>query len=265
MTPRCGELGRLAERRARGIALISSRARRHRACTRPVPMNPVQTSLIGLSASSLLLLAACHRETAPDSTTTTTGAGQPAQTSIAPTTTPTTEPMTTPPSGGPGMGTGGTAAMAMSDSQLLQITHFANSGEIAQAKLAKDKSKNADVKKLAQMMLDQHMDADKKGDELAKKQSLTLADSATSQELKTTADSLTNDMAQKTGADFDKAYVDAQVKEHQSVLDILDSKLIPTAHDPDVKKYLQDVRKAVAMHLDHAKDLQAELAGAKKP
>jgi len=225
-------------------------------------MNPAQNSFIGLSASALVLLAACHKDTNPDTTTTTGAMTTTPTTQTTPAATPTPTPTMAEPTTTPGMGTAGTTTM--NDAQLLQVTHFANSGEIAQAKLAKDKSKNADVKKLAQMMIDQHTDADKKGDDLAKKESLTLADSPISTDLKNTADNFTNDMATKTGSDFDKSYVDAQVKEHQSVLDILDTKLIPNAHDADVKKYLQDVRKAVAMHLDHAKDLQTELRAAKQ-
>jgi putative membrane protein len=52
-----------------------------------------------------------------------------------------------------------------------------------------------------------------------------------------------------TGSDFDRAYIDAQVKAHQEVLDALDNKLIPNAQDASLKANLQQVRPTVAQHL----------------
>jgi hypothetical protein len=45
----------------------------------------------------------------------------------------------------------------------------------------------------------------------------------------------------------------------QSVLDTLDQKLAPAAQSPDVRAILADVRRAVAMHLQHAQDLLRDM------
>ena len=68
--------------------------------------------------------------------------------------------------------------------------------------------------------------------------------------------SLTGGDKSLKGTNFDASYVDTQVKEHQTVLDLLDQKLIPAAKSADVKAYLADVRPKIALHLQHARDLQ---------
>jgi putative membrane protein len=151
------------------------------------------------------------------------------------------------------------AQPSFSDAQILEITHTANVGEIEQAKLAQAKGRSANVKKFASMMLKQHSEADAKGMKIAKAAGLTLATSPTSENLANDAEHNTAAMKTQTGLDFDHAYVDAQVNEHQAVLDTIDQKLVPSAQSADVKSYLADVRTAVAMHLQHAKDLQNDL------
>lgn len=148
----------------------------------------------------------------------------------------------------------------LNDGQILQFTHFANAGEIAQAKLARTKTASAAVKKFAEMMITDHGEADKRGAAIAKTDKLTLTTSSESADLKSDADRNTDVLRAREGLDFAKEYVDVQVKEHQAVLDALDKKLIPAATRADVKVYLKAVREKVAAHLAHALDLQATLA-----
>jgi putative membrane protein len=151
------------------------------------------------------------------------------------------------------------AATPLTDEQILEVTHVANQGEIDQAKLAQSKSANARVKKLAAMMLKDHTAADAKGMAVGRKGNLTPAPSSTSTAIQTDAQSATSTLSSQTGVDFDKAYVDTQVKEHQAVLDVIDQKLLPNAKNPDVKAFLTEVRPKIAMHLQHAQDLQSAL------
>jgi putative membrane protein len=48
---------------------------------------------------------------------------------------------------------------------------------------------------------------------------------------------------------------------HQQVLDAIDKTLIPGARNGELKALLEKVRPAIAGHLQHAKTLQASLAG----
>jgi putative membrane protein len=95
-----------------------------------------------------------------------------------------------------------------------------NMAEIELGRIAVDRSPSPDVKKFAQMMVDDHPAA---GDKLK---------AVTSQhrvELPTEIDSKHRDLqeklAAKQGLEFDKAYADAMVDGHQSFVDKLESRI----------------------------------------
>ncbi len=115
------------------------------------------------------------------------------------------------------------------------------------------------MRSLAQMMVRDHSQADKKGMVVAKKGKIERDPSPTSESLESDAQVATRTLRAETGADFDKDYVDTQVREHQATLDTLDQKLIVNATSPDLKAYLVEVRAAVAAHLQHAQELQKDL------
>lgn len=61
------------------------------------------------------------------------------------------------------------------------------------------------------------------------------------------------------GAAFDKAYVDNEVTYHQTVLDAIDSTLVPNAKNAELKGLIEKVRPAFVDHLQHAKHIQASM------
>ena len=62
-----------------------------------------------------------------------------------------------------------------------------------------------------------------------------------------------------SGTEFDKAYVDGQVTDHEKVLQSVDTMLLPNAKDPGLKQLIEKARPSVKMHLEHAKILQASM------
>ena len=109
------------------------------------------------------------------------------------------------------------------------------------------------------MMVQDHSQADTKGMVLAKKENLEREPSATSESLESDAQSTTGTLKAEPAADFDNNYVDAQIREHQAVLDTIDQKLVVNATNPELRAYLAEIRAAVASHLQHAQDVQNEL------
>ncbi len=53
--------------------------------------------------------------------------------------------------------------------------------------------------------------------------------------------------------------MDREVAYHQAVLDALDTVLIPTTSNADLRELLVNVRPAIAAHLEHARQLRASL------
>jgi putative membrane protein len=150
-------------------------------------------------------------------------------------------------------------AVALTDGQILEVVHTANVGEIEQAKLALTKATDARVRGLARMMVQDHTQADKKGMMLAKKDTIERDTSSTTEAIQNDAEGTTRSLKAGPATTFDVDYVNAQVHEHQAVLDTIDQKLIVSASNPDLKAYLVEVRAAVASHLQHAQDLQKTL------
>jgi len=64
------------------------------------------------------------------------------------------------------------------------------------------------------------------------------------------------EMANLSGAALDKAYVDREIKEHQSMLAALDSQLIPSAKSEVLQRQLVDLRAETAAQLEEAQVAQ---------
>ena len=149
--------------------------------------------------------------------------------------------------------------IALSDEQILQVLMTADQAEIEQARLAQTKAKDPRVKKLAAMMIKDHTAAEGRGNMAAKRASLTPTPSPTSISLETDARGLTSTLKSEAGTDFDTGYVDAQVKEHETVLDLIDQKLLPSVQSSEVKALLAEVRPKIMMHLEHARALETAM------
>ena len=140
----------------------------------------------------------------------------------------------------------------LSDDQIAAVTDAANTAEIEQAKLAESKSKDADVKRFAAMMIAHHGAAKQKQAKLKIKP----AESAVSTGLQADAASTLDALKTDKGKDFDKAYIAAQVDAHQKVLDTINDKLLPNVKNADLKAYLDEIKPRVEQHLKEAKQLQ---------
>lgn len=151
------------------------------------------------------------------------------------------------------------APKPLDDGQITAITSAANTGEIEMAELAKKNATNADVKSFAAMMITHHKEAETKGKTVATKAKISPADNETATHLKSDVSTTIDTLKTQKGKDFDKAYMESQVKAHKDVLDIIDNKLIPAAQNADLKTHLTDVRKSVALHLAKAEEIQTKL------
>jgi len=151
------------------------------------------------------------------------------------------------------------AEKPLTDAEIVAVTSTANNGEIEMAELAKKTATNGDVKNFAAMMITQHRDMETKGKALATKAKITPADSEASTALKNDVQSTVSSLKTQKGKDFDKAYMEAQVKAHRDVLNMFDNKLLPNAQNGELKTLLTDARGHVATHLAKAEEIQSKL------
>ncbi|HZP75392.1 MAG TPA: DUF4142 domain-containing protein [Pseudolabrys sp.] len=156
--------------------------------------------------------------------------------------------------------TGAAFAQAkLTDPQIAHIAYTAGQIDIAAAKQALKKSKNKDVRAFAKDMERDHTAVNKQALALVTKLKVKPEDNATSQALTKQADAKRAELAKLSGAAFDKAYVDNEVAYHKTVDGALETQLIPSASNGELKSLLQTGLKIFQGHEQHAQHVASEL------
>ena len=152
---------------------------------------------------------------------------------------------------------GAAGDLIYTDAEILGIVGAANQGELEAAALASNKATNGDVKTFAQRMTKDHSDAKRKIDEVASKAGLSPTDTDLSGSLTKSASDEAARLGILNGTAFDGAYIDAQVADHQKLLQEIDKDLTPDAKNESVRALLRELRPTVAHHLAMARRLQS--------
>ena len=151
------------------------------------------------------------------------------------------------------------AADAPNDAQIAHIAYTAGNIDVAAAKVALAKSKNEAVREFASAMVRDHDAVNVKALELVKALKVTPEDNPTSQSLAAAAAGTLERFENLNGAEFDKAYVANEVAFHSTVNDALQSTLIPSAQNGQLKALLETGLTLFREHQMHAEHLAAEL------
>lgn len=147
----------------------------------------------------------------------------------------------------------------LTDPQIAHIAYTAGNIDIAAAKQAVDKASAKDVKAFAQDMLRDHEAVNKQALDLVKKLGVTPQDNATSKALSKQAADKLADLGKLSGAAYDKAYVANEVAYHKTVNGALETQLIPSASNAELKSLLQTGLKIFQGHQQHAEHVAAEM------
>ena len=145
------------------------------------------------------------------------------------------------------------------DPQIAHIAYTAGVLDIKAAQQALDKSKNAQVRAFAQDMVRDHTSVNDQALALCKKLGVTPEDNDTSKGLTKDADAYRAKLASLSGAAFDKTYAEHEVAYHHSVNSALETTLIPSANNAELKSLLQTGLKIFKGHEEHARALAAAL------
>ncbi|MEW9612996.1 DUF4142 domain-containing protein [Shinella sp. S4-D37] len=152
-----------------------------------------------------------------------------------------------------------TAADKPTDPEIAHIAYSAGVIDVEAAKLALTKTTNADVKAFAESMQKDHEAVNDMALALVKKLNVTPEDNATSQALAKAAEEKRAELGKLDGAAFDKAYIDNEVAYHQQVNGALETLLIPSAQNAELKDLLETGLKLFQGHEQHAKHVAAGL------
>jgi putative membrane protein len=151
------------------------------------------------------------------------------------------------------------AADKPTDPQIAHIAYTAGVIDIEAAKQAIAKSKTKAVVDFANDMLRDHQAVNDQALALVKKLNVTPEDNSTSKALVKAADDERAKLDKLDGAAFDKAYVDNEVAYHKQVDGALETLLIPSAQNAELKSLLETGLKIFQGHEMHAEHVAAEL------
>ncbi len=134
----------------------------------------------------------------------------------------------------------------------IKTAHEAGLTEIAASKIAKDKSANAGVKGFADMMITDHTAMGADVDSLAAAKFVMIVDKV-NHDHQVVLDSL----AKKNGAEFDKAYMEMMVADHEEATELFkDNK---GSNYTEVRKVAFKYYSTLEKHLEEAKKVQSSL------
>ena len=125
--------------------------------------------------------------------------------------------------------------------------------EVSLGNIAKTKGRNASVKKFGEMMIEDHEKANAKIKDLAAARHVEVPARVSDDK----ADMIKK-LNTKDGKDFDKAYIDMMVDDHNEDIDMFD-KASKDLKDADLKAFATNTLPTLRAHLDSAKAVQESL------
>jgi putative membrane protein len=139
------------------------------------------------------------------------------------------------------------------DAQFLVNAAEINLEQIQLGKMAQQKGGTAQVKELGKMMEDAHTKSQNDLTALAQSKMITIPTSSTNN-----AKDAYNDLNEKSGNDFDKAYVNMMVNSHKDAIDTFED-ASTDSNDIDIKNWATVSLSGLRTHLDHSVALQNNL------
>jgi putative membrane protein len=125
--------------------------------------------------------------------------------------------------------------------------------EVALGEVAQQKATNSSVKQVASMMVTDHSSANGQVKSLAAQRNVTLPAVPGDDHQKKS-----DDLLKKSGADFDKSYMNTMIDDHQKTIDLFED-ASGDVNDAEIKTFIDNTLPKLRMHLDSAKAIQKRL------
>lgn len=150
-------------------------------------------------------------------------------------------------------------APKLTDPEIASIAVTANQIDVDYGKIALKKATNAEAKRFAQTMIDDHTAIIDQAVALATKLGVTPKDNAVTQSLLDGAKKTKEMLNSKKGKAFDKAYIDNEVAYHEAVISTVKDVLIPQTDNGELKSLLESAMPLLQHHLEMAKMAQSKM------
>lgn len=158
---------------------------------------------------------------------------------------------------GPGMTTTDTlagpgTALKGGDQRFFEKITRLNEREVALSRQAAQRASNPQVRSFAEEMVREHQSAGQELGSLATRKGARLEPTSTR-----VARELEKDWADKTGRDYDEAYIKAIIDAHEDTIDVLENGV--DSKDPEIAAAAQKLLPKVKAHLERAESLHKML------
>ena len=150
------------------------------------------------------------------------------------------------------------AAPALDDPTIVAIFDAANSADIETGQLAAEKGSTKEVRDFGAMLARDHTGVRQQGRDLARKLGVTPTPPADDASARAHAEAMTA-LRAKSGADFDRAFLDHEVAYHQGVIDAINSTLMPAIQNAEVRALVEKVAPAFEAHRAAAANMRQKM------
>lgn len=168
-----------------------------------------------------------------------------------------------PPTGGSQMGAPSTMGGSMDvsslgDGQLAAVVQAIHQDQMQEAQLAEQRATSPELKRYARDMVTSHRNIMNENQSLLAQAQITPSDNAVSQQLRTDAQNEMSTLEGLRGRDFDREYLDSQIRDHNKAIELVD-RIIPNIKNPQLKAHVQNVRMRLEGHLREAERIQQKM------
>ena len=150
------------------------------------------------------------------------------------------------------------AGQALDDPTIVAIFDAANTADIETGNLGAKRAQSKAVRDYGAMIAHDHEAARQMGRDLAKKLGVTPTPPAGDASAKTQAEAMAA-LRAKHGAEFDRAFMEHEVAFHKSVIDAIQTTLLPAIQNKELKSLVEKVAPAFQAHLEMAQRLERQL------
>ncbi len=144
------------------------------------------------------------------------------------------------------------AQAGLNDLEVAHAAYTADVIDIEYAKIALAKSKNAEIRKFAELMIRDHTAVNEGAAALLAKLKVQPKENAFSKALQEGAAAKKAELNKLEGAAFDRAYAANELGYHKTVNKIVGEVWIPTVQNAEVKAFLAQALVTFKVHEDHA-------------
>jgi putative membrane protein len=147
---------------------------------------------------------------------------------------------------------------ALNDATIVAIFDAANTADIETGQLAVERGTTKEIRDFGAMLVHDHRIVRQQGRDLAEQLGVTPTPPADDASAMAHADAMAR-LGSTQGADFDKAFLDHEVRFHEDVINAVQSTLLPAIENGEVKAFVVKVVPAFDAHRIAAETLRKKL------